>query len=63
VGCQYLQVFRALLLPCCPTGRSNAQGVLTDCLLTPLVVTDALLPVQVQLLVKLAKEAEDVQPR
>lgn len=63
VCCQDFHLLRTMCLLCCPAGRSSAQGVLADCLLAPLVVSDALLPVQVQLLVKLAKEAEGVQPR
>lgn len=45
------------------TGRSNAQDVLADSLLAPLVMGPGLLPVQVQLLVKLAKDADSLQPR
>jgi hypothetical protein len=63
VGCQDLHVLTALLLLCSSTGCGSAQGVLADCLLMRLVVSDGLLPVQVQLLVKLAREAEGVLPR
>lgn len=46
-------------------GRSTAAGVslLADTLLAPLVVSPGLLAVQVQLLVKLAKESDRVPPR
>lgn len=53
----------ALLYYCRATGRSSAQGVLADSLLSPLVLGQGLLPVQVQLLVKLAKDAVGLQPR
>jgi hypothetical protein len=48
---------------CTRTGRSSAQGVLADSLLAPLVVSDVLLPVHVQLLAKLARDTDSVQAR
>lgn len=48
---------------CTRTGRSSAQGVLADSLLAPLVVSDGLLPVHAQLLVKLAKDTDSLQAR
>lgn len=50
---------------CClvHAGRSRAQAVLQDTVLAPLVVNAALLPVQVQLLAKLAKDVDTLQPR
>jgi hypothetical protein len=42
---------------------SAVREVMVECLLAPLVVSEGLLPVHVQLLVKLAKDVKELQPR
>ena len=48
---------------CLAAGSCGWQSVLVDSVLAPLVVDEGLLPVQVQLLVKLFKEVDSLQPR